>query len=121
MIKPPAPEPLIPLDEKIALLKEFADEVIVVPFTKEFANTDFRDLLAQFSLSHLILGEGAVFGKGRAGNEENVKKYGAEKQFVVEYVPKLQFEGEPISSSRIRALLKNGQFELAHKLLGKTP
>ncbi len=121
MIKPPAPEPLIPLDEKIALLKEFADEVIVVPFTKEFANTDFRDLLSQFSLSHLILGEGAVFGKGRAGNEENVKKYGTEKQFVVEYVPKLQFEGEPISSSRIRALLKNGQLELAQKLLGKTP
>ncbi|MBX7067667.1 MAG: FAD synthetase family protein [Parachlamydiales bacterium] len=119
IIRPPAPELLIPYETRVELLREFADQVIVLPFTDEFAATRYEELLDQFDLSHIILGEGSVFGKNREGNEENVRKYGAQNGITVEYFPKIVFEGEPISSSRIRKALADGKTTLAEQLLGR--
>lgn len=119
LLKPPAPELLIPYEERIALLREYADELIVLPFTHALAQTSYEDLLGQFSLSHLLLGEGAVFGNKREGNEPNVRRYAQQKGFTVEYFPKILFEGEPISSSRIRQALRFGKLTLAQQLLGR--
>jgi riboflavin kinase/FMN adenylyltransferase len=120
LFNPPAPELLIPLSEKVALLKHYADEVIVLPFTLEFAATPFDKLLSQFDLSHLILGTGSAFGKNREGHETNVRHYAKSRNIPVEYIPKLLLHGEPISSSRIRRALAAGDLNLAHQLLGKT-
>lgn len=119
IIRPPAPELLIPFAEKIALLGEYADEVIVLPFTAEFAETPYDKLLDQFECSHLIMGLGAAFGKNREGNEKNVRKYAAKRGIQVEYIPKMLFENEPISSSRIRKALAAGNIALAQQLLGR--
>lgn len=119
IIRPPAPELLLPLSDKIALLKQFADELIVVPFTESLASLPFDTFLSQFDLSHLVLGKGSVFGKNREGTEENVRKYGTLKNINIEYVEKTLFEGEPISSSRIRLALAQGKQDLAHQLLGR--
>lgn len=119
IIRPPAPELLIPYDVRIELLRGYADQVLVLPFTQEFAATRFDELLDQFDLSHIILGEGSVFGANRQGNEENVHKYGAQNQINVEYIPKILFEGEPISSSRIRKAIAEGKSVLAEQLLGR--
>lgn len=116
---PPPPSLLIPLEEKIQILKSYADEVIVIPFTKDFASTSFEKLLSQFHLTHLILGKGSTFGKNREGNEENVKKYAKKHGITVEYIPKLYFLNEPVSSSRIRKALIDGDQKLANQLLGK--
>jgi riboflavin kinase/FMN adenylyltransferase len=116
---PPAPPLLIPFTEKIALLQKYADHLMVLPFTKEFAQTSFEQLLSQFNLSHLLLGEGAVFGKNREGNEINVRLFAKREGFTVEYLPKRLFEGNPISSSRIREALERGDQQLANQLLGK--
>jgi riboflavin kinase/FMN adenylyltransferase len=117
---PPAPELLIPLEEKISLLKQYADEVIVLPFTPEFAATPFEILLSQFDLSHLIFGIGSAFGKNREGNETAVRSYAKPRGIFVEYLPKALLKGEPISSSRIRRALVAGEMKLAHQLLGKS-
>lgn len=119
LFNPPAPSLLIPLEEKMALLKQFADEVILLPFTAEFAKTPYDQLLSQFDLSHLILGAGSVFGKNREGNETNIRKYGEDRGIVVEYVSKAFLLNEPISSSRIRQALASGDLNLAHQLLGR--
>lgn len=119
VIKPPAPQQLLPLDEKISLLKPYADEVIVLPFSPEFASTSYDELLSQFKLTHLILGQGSVFGKNREGHEANVRKYAEAKGIVVEYIPKAFFQNEPISSSRIRKAIAAGDLTLAHQLLGR--
>lgn len=119
LFNPPAPPLLLPLSEKIALLKTYADEVIVLPFNHELANTPFDTLLSQFDLSHLILGTGSVFGKNREGDEAAVRQY-AKGQFTVEYISKTLFEGEPISSSRIRKALASGNTNLAKQLLGRS-
>lgn len=116
---PPGPELLIPYEIRTELLRNYADQILVLPFNEELAATPFNELLDQFDLSHLILGEGAVFGAGRQGNEENVRQYGAQNGIHVEYIPKILFEGEPISSSRIRKALAEGKRALAEQLLGR--
>jgi len=121
LLNPPAPELLIPHKEKIALLKSYADLLVILPFTAELAATPFEKLLSQFDLSHLLLGEGSAFGKGREGNEANVRRYAKTKGFTVEYIPKFHFQGKPVSSSWIRDAIGAGDMKLAHQLLGKTP
>ncbi len=121
IICPPAPLLILSLQEKIKLLESFIDEVIVLPFTQELSETPFDQLLDQFELSHLILGAGSVFGKDRQGNEENVRKYAEKRKIIVEYFPKILFEDEPISSSRVRKALEEENIHLATQLLGRTP
>ena len=118
LFHPPAPDLLISYEERIERLQEYADVVMVLPFTAELANTTYIELLNRFDLSHLILGEGSIFGNNRKGNEENVRRYGKEKGIQIEYIPKVLFEGEPISSSRIRKAIGEGQTSLANQLLG---
>ncbi|MBU6382859.1 MAG: FAD synthetase family protein [Verrucomicrobia bacterium] len=119
LIRPPAPELLISYEERLKQLREYADQVLVVPFTAEFAQMRFDELLDHFDLSHIILGEGSVFGKDRGGTMEAVRLYGLERKIAVEYIPKVLFEGAPISSSRIRKALGEGNTILAEQLLGK--
>ena len=119
LFHPPGPPVLLPLEKKLLLLSHFADEVMVVAFTQEFANTPFDQLLDRFELSHLILGKGAVFGSNREGNEENVKHYAQKKGIIVEYIPKVLWNHEPISSSRIRKAMQEGDFTVVDQLLGR--
>lgn len=119
LICPPAPPLLLSYEQRIELLREYADVLVVLPFTEEFASTRYDALLNRFDISHLILGEGSVFGKNREGTEENVRLYCAKKGIEVEYLPKLLFEKEPISSSRIRKAIASQQTALAEQLLGR--
>jgi FAD synthase len=127
LLRPPAPRQITPLPLKERLLEEFGvDLLITLPFTREFANTPFDALLEAIPLTHLILGEGAVFGKGRQGTEANVRAWARGKPVVIDYLPKLIVDGEPVSSSRIRAALEAGDRNTAERLLGwrascKTP
>ncbi len=119
LLSPPPPPLLIPLAEKISLLQPYADEVIVLPFDSAFASISYEELLSRFDLSRLILGKGSAFGKNREGNETNVRKYAEPHGIIVEYVDKALFEGEPISSSRIRKAISAGDLNLAQQLLGR--
>lgn len=118
LFRPPGPPLIFSLEQKLALLRAYADELLVVPFTLEFANIRYDELLSQFDLSHLILGIGAAFGKNREGVESAVRSHAEKQGFAVEYIPKLLMGEEPVSSSRIRRALAAGDTTLAHQLLG---
>ena len=120
VLRPPAPQLLLPHHEKMALLKQYADLVVVLPFTRELAETPFDALLSRFDLSHIVLGAESAFGKGREGNEARVRDYAKARGITVEYIPKLLLEGEPVSSSRIRKAKEEGNLILANQLLGKS-
>lgn len=108
------------LEKRLSLLKTLGvDVAIVLPFTLAFASIPFDQFLRKFSLSYLLLGEGAAFGKGREGTRENVTAFAEKEGFIVEYLPKVLLDGEPISSRRIRAALANHDFELSSRLLGR--
>ncbi len=108
--------PLLTLSQKLNLFEHYGiDLAIVLPFTQELASIPYDAFLQKISFSTLILGEGATFGYRGEGNETNVRKLDLD----VIYLPKLLIDDEPVSSSRIRTLIQNGELDQAQKLLGR--
>ena len=105
--------------EKEALLRAQGLEVLPLEFTLEMAKIPYNqfldELYVQQPFSHLVLGEGALFGYARRGTPEAVRAWAAPKQIVVEYIPKLP----QVSSSEIRAHIAAGRFSEAEHLLGR--
>lgn len=117
------PPSLSTLEEKLHFFQECGvDCVIVVPFTRTFADQPYdiflTDLKKRLPFSTLILGKGDGFGKGNAGNETRVKKLEKILNFKAIYLEKLSLEGITVSSTLIRELLQNGEIEKASLLLG---
>jgi riboflavin kinase/FMN adenylyltransferase len=115
------PSALISLEDRIALLKECgAKDVVVIPFTHDFAALtpdQFIEeiLIDQLHASHVTVGSNFTFGYKAAGNVETLKNSG--KSFGMSAVELEENRGSAISSSRIRALVVDGDIERANELL----
>lgn len=112
-------ELLMTVDEKLRRLEELgADHVIIGPFDKAFTKKEVPDFIAELQqMNPLEVWEGPnfLFGKNREGTIEVLRRY-----FNVGIVQPLTCEnGEMISSTRIRNLLKKGNFSQAARLLGE--
>lgn len=113
------------LDEKISLLeKEDIDNLVVIPFTKEFSTRSARDyvenfLVGKFHPSIIVIGYNHSFGHHRDGNIELLKKLSSEFNFKVEEISKQIVDEIAVSSSRIRIALEEKDCELACNLLGR--
>lgn len=124
-LTPATPVPLIypPLQKVRYLEEQGVDLVILIPFDATFSQTPYDEFLGALTktlgCSHLILGSGAVFGKGREGHEVNVRRLAPSLGLQVDYVPKLMLHGHPVSSGRIRALIAAGKFKEAEECLGR--
>lgn len=76
-------------------------------------------LLKAFSASALCCGENYTFGKGGAGNVQTLRAL-CEQHNIPLFVAKTQiYKEKPISSTRIRAALQNGEIEAANAMLGR--
>jgi len=83
--------------------QEFIDHILV------------RDLGAR----HIVVGPDFAFGKGRAGTVDTLRAVSGPKRFGLTVMqPVCCEESEAFSSSRIRALIKEGKFDAAATLLG---
>jgi riboflavin kinase/FMN adenylyltransferase len=115
------PSALMSVADRVTYLKACgAREVIVLPFTKEFAALtpeEFIDqiLINQLHASHITIGSNFTFGHKAAGTVETLKTCG--KNFGVSAVELEENRGSAISSSRIRALIVDGDIERANELL----
>jgi riboflavin kinase / FMN adenylyltransferase len=99
------------------------DAVITQPFTPEFAAVPAEEFLGWLrqhlpALAAVYVGENFRFGRGRKGDPAVLAAAGAKLGVRVVVVPRVQIEGEPISSTRIRGLLEAGEIEAANALLG---
>ena len=80
---------------------------------------EFIDRLASYwEISGLVVGYNYSFGRFGAGTPETLLAIGARRGFPVEVVPAVLFDGAPVSSTRIRALLDAGDVTAAAALLG---
>ena len=117
--------PLTPHPERRRRLAALGVEIYeVIPFTRELAALepeDFVDryLIQPFTLRDLVVGENFALGRGRVGNVERLRKFGAVRGFQVDAVPLLVRDGAPVSSTRIRSLLAEGRVEEAAAQLGR--
>ncbi|MBQ4037775.1 MAG: bifunctional riboflavin kinase/FAD synthetase [Clostridia bacterium] len=76
-------------------------------------------LLGTLSAKALFCGFNFRFGKGGAGDARFLKKYMEERGVSVYVAPPVCVGGEPVSSTRIRALLTLGDMEGVKGLLGR--
>jgi riboflavin kinase/FMN adenylyltransferase len=113
-LRPPAPLTLTPLPLKLRLLEQFGIKHVVVIDFKEVQDLSYTEFLQALPLSHLVRGKGSHLGKNREGNEENVKKWGKEKNVEMIFIDLL----ESISSSMIRSAILSKDFAKAELLLG---
>ncbi len=110
--------------ERMKLLeRKGVDEVLVLPFRKELAETlpgDFLDdLLLRFSFERLVVGYDFSFGRGGAGTVEQLRAWGDKKMVEIRVVPPVVIGGSPVKSTRIRDLLETGDVPGAGELLGR--
>jgi riboflavin kinase/FMN adenylyltransferase len=125
LFRPDHPTRLIQdLPAKVRLLAGLGvGAVIVQTFDAAFAAIDAESLLPQLqrSLPHLAavyVGENWRFGRGRRGDIALLVAEGRRHGVAVFSAPRVNLDGEPISSTRIRARLELGDVTSAAALLG---
>jgi riboflavin kinase / FMN adenylyltransferase len=111
-------ELLSTLERRIELFEEAGvDEVLVVEFTPELAGREpvefAESLLRQIGANVIVVGENFRFGRAAAGDAALLERLG----FDVRMVPML----EGVSSTAVRALLREGDVVAAARLLGRPP
>ncbi len=127
LLNPANPTRLIAGPEMRArqLAETGVDFVITQPFTPEFAAIEAEDVLPFFrkylpTLNTVYVGENWRFGKGRRGDINMLVSEGRKQRITVVSAQRINHNGEPISSTRIRACLEAGKMEEANSLLGYT-
>lgn len=110
--------------EKIMLLESSGiDNVVVVPFSLDFAHQSASDyveafLIKKFNPRYIVIGYDHRFGANREGNISFLKKYETEAGFEVVEIPAQEIDEIAISSSKIRKALDISDIRLANRLLG---
>ncbi|MBX9814239.1 MAG: bifunctional riboflavin kinase/FMN adenylyltransferase [Proteobacteria bacterium SG_bin5] len=122
--KPDAPPfRLTTLDQRARLFAEAgAQAMVVFRFDQALAALSAEEFVARrlvelLGAAGVVTGEDFTFGRARGGNVAVLAELGARHGFSVDTVAPVSAEGEPVSSSRIRALLQAGDPRGAARLL----
>jgi len=116
---------LLTLEDKLRFLGELGpDAILVVPFCREIADTSpdrfVSDvLLDAFDPVEIIVGKDFRFGCRASGTVDTLERFGAQHGFQVRAFTLIEVNGEPVTSTRIRRLIANGDVGDAARLLGR--
>src|SRR3954453_6966914 len=120
-----APKLLTDLDKKLELLASTGvDYTLVIQFDEERSRESAEDFVTEVLVGCLraravVVGHDFHFGQGRQGNVPFLQEMGARYNFDVLGINLFPAEGEPVSSTRIRNRLLEGDVETAARLLGR--
>lgn len=119
------PNRILTVDEKIDLFDNMGIDLLVMV---EF-DTDHMEIKAEHFVNEILVkclhtkylaaGYNFHFGLGARGDTALLTRMGADNGFEVTIVPPFELDGVPVSSSRIRTLLKQGDIEGVNRLLGR--
>ena len=122
VVSPNASPPLLTtLDRKAELLGGIGvEELVVIPFDKEFASRSAQDfidgvLVGTLGATRVSVGENFRFGHKAQGDTEMLA---ADSRFETRVAPLVEIDGEVVSSSHIRGLVLGGAVMYADRLLG---
>ncbi len=112
--------------ERITLFEHMGvDVLIITPFTLKFAQTTVRDFMKmvteRINLVAFCAGHDFALGKDREGNLEKLAQLGREYKYTVCEVEPFLLDGQIVSSTQIRQLLRAGDVRRAAYLLGRYP
>jgi riboflavin kinase/FMN adenylyltransferase len=120
-----APPRLMRLREKIEALLDFGiDLVVCLRFNDELRSltaTEFvqKILVDGFNTQHLIVGDDFRFGCDRKGDFDSLVAMGREKGFSVQNTQTVERQSQRVSSTLVRQLLHQSDFEQVSNLLGR--
>ena len=118
-----APFRLTSLDQRERLFAQAgADAMLVFGFDGALAATTAEDFVGTLLANRIgaggvVTGEDFTFGARRAGNAQVLAELGRRAGIVAETVGAVALGGEPVSSSRVRAALMDGDPGAATRLL----
>lgn len=125
VLTPHAPPRLTSTQTRLALLEKSGMALVVlIAFTPDLAAMSpeafvHRILQDNLHMRELFLGYDFTLGKGRAGTPEVLAELGEREGFAVERLEALSVDGDVVSSTRIRELLRQGDVWEASALLGR--
>lgn len=107
-------------DRKNILEKEKIDYLFVIEFTKEVASLSPQDFMQKYlidnHIKHVVCGFDFKFGRMNSGDTQTLLN---STEFNVSVVDEIIYEGEKVSSSRLRKLMGKGNIEDINALLGR--
>lgn len=114
---------ITPLREKQEILQQLnVDRLYIIKFNKELSLLSPQNFIDHFikglHIKHLIAGFDYTFGHKGQGNMDEISTY-ADGFFMSTIIEKVSQSDEKISSTKIRAFLKDGRVEEANTLLGR--
>lgn len=121
--KKPVTHSLTPPQEKMnQLAKMGVDLVHIMKFDTNLAMRSpeefVEDILIPLQVKGVVVGYDFTFGRNASGTAQDLERL-AKGRFNVEVIPPIEESQLPVSSSRIRKALANGEVETAHQVLGR--
>ncbi len=117
------PGELITDRKRNELLKEWGYTPAFLDFFEisNLSPEEFVDeiLIDRFNASALCCGFNYRFGKGAKGDVTLLKQLCAEREIKLTVCAEVDFENAPISSTRIRECIRNGDIRTANKMFGR--
>lgn len=111
-------------EEKLSKLNKYGlENIIVIPFTQEFANLSAEEfvkkyLVEKLKVKKLVIGYDHQFGKNREGGIEFLNSICDKYNFTVNEIPAQEINEVNISSTRIRKAIEEGDVTIANRYLG---
>jgi riboflavin kinase/FMN adenylyltransferase len=111
-------------EEKTDILRDHFDgSLVFMKFDDQLrrmtADQFINDILQdRFHIKALVVGYNHSFGHQRSGTADQLADLGKRAGFKVEVVTPVTYQDMPISSSRIRRVIKGGEWEDALQMLG---
>jgi riboflavin kinase / FMN adenylyltransferase len=115
---------LTALADRLALLEQYVDHVIGLRATPELLHLTAEEFFARVVRAGLqprtlVEGYNFCFGRGRQGTVQTLVELCRQAEIHFEVVAPEQLHGTPVSSSRVRKALLQGNVKEAAELLGR--
>ena len=99
------------------------DQVFSLRFNESLSQTSAEDFVRKYlvegiGVRHVVIGDDFRFGRKRAGDVHALRKLGEQWNFSISTVDTYLIGDERVSSTRIRDVLKQDDFDTARSLLG---
>jgi riboflavin kinase/FMN adenylyltransferase len=126
LLRPESQQPLLSTvsDRTELLLQYGADHVIVLQTTSALLNLSAADFFHKvletgFEARWLVEGTNFGFGRNREGNVNTLLAFCQAAHIGLTFVPPLEDDGQPISSSLVRKAIATGDVSAAARFLGR--
>jgi riboflavin kinase / FMN adenylyltransferase len=126
VVAPEQVPPLIyPLPQKLRVIESLGvDTLLLIHFDEKFSRQTGKEFVRNLAgsigqIQSLCVGADFVFGHKRSGDVALLKQLGSDIGFVVHGLAAVSLDGQIVSSTRIRELIRTGNLDAASQMLGR--